>query len=82
VLRDDPLPPVPRRSEAALARARALVATGRLRDALPLLESIKITDPERPEADRLRGEIQHQLIVVGPLPAGAPALSAQGAALP
>lgn len=60
--------PVPRRAETALARARALMASGRLRDALPLLESIRSTDPERPEADRLRGDIQRQLIALGPLP--------------
>jgi len=60
--------PVPRRAETALARARALMASGRLRDAFPLLESIRSTDPERPEADRLRGDIQRQLIALGPLP--------------
>lgn len=59
-----------RRAETALGRARALVSSGRLRDALPLLESIRTTDPERPEADRLRADIQRQLIALGPLPAG------------
>lgn len=61
--------PVPRRAETALARARALMTSGRLRDALPLLESIRTTDPERPDADRLRADIQRQLIALGPLPA-------------
>ncbi|MEQ1727106.1 MAG: tetratricopeptide repeat protein [Vicinamibacterales bacterium] len=61
--------PVPRRAETALTRARALVTSGRLRDALPLLESIRATDPERPDADRLRADIQRQLIALGPLPA-------------
>ena len=42
--------------------------SGRLRDALPLLESIRTTDPERPEADRLRADIQRQLLALGPLP--------------
>lgn len=67
--------PVPRRAETAMARARSFVATGRLRDALVLLESIRATDPERPEADRLRAEIQRQLIAVGrvPVPVQAPA---------
>jgi tetratricopeptide (TPR) repeat protein len=60
--------PVPRRAEAALARARALVASGKLRDALPLLESIRSTDPERPDADRMRAEIQHQLLALDALP--------------
>jgi hypothetical protein len=64
------LPPVPRRAESALARARARVSSGRLRDALPLLESIRSTDPERAEADRMRADIQRQLIALGPLPAG------------
>lgn len=64
--------PVPRRAEAAMARARGFVASGRLRDALPILESIRATDPERPEADRLRAEIQRQLIAVGRLPVSAP----------
>jgi tetratricopeptide (TPR) repeat protein len=82
ILREDPLPPVPRRSEAALARARALVATGRLRDALPLLESIRTTDPERPEADRLRGEVQRELIAIGPLPAGGSAVAPPNRDLP
>jgi hypothetical protein len=66
--RDLALLPLPRRSEAALQRARLLVSTGKLRDALPLLESIRPTDPERQEADRLRADIQHQLIALGPLP--------------
>ncbi|MGC4080557.1 MAG: hypothetical protein QM736_00170 [Vicinamibacterales bacterium] len=60
--------PVPRRAEAALARARNLIAGGKLRDALPLLESIRPTDPEHADADRLRADIQRQLIALGPLP--------------
>ncbi len=69
--RDGALLPLPRRSEMTLARARALASTGKLRDALQLLDTIRITDPERPEADRLKAEIQHQLIALGPLPAPA-----------
>jgi len=65
--------PMPRPAEAALERARAMVASGRLRDALPLLESIRVTAPERAEADRLRGDIQRQLIALGRLPAQVPA---------
>lgn len=60
--------PIPRRAEGALARARALVSGGKLHDALPWLESIRPTDPERPDADRLRADIQRQLIALGPLP--------------
>ena len=58
--------PVPRRAEAALSRARALVSGGKLHDALPLLESIRPTDPERAEADRLRADVQRQLLALGP----------------
>ena len=65
--RDTSTLPLPRRSESALARARALVSSGKLRDALPLLESIRSTDPERADADRLRADVQRQLIALGPL---------------
>ena len=44
------------------------MSSGKLRDALTLLDAVRPTDPERAEADRLRGEIQHQLIAIGPLP--------------
>lgn len=74
--------PVPRRAETALARARALMTSGRLRDALPLLESIRATDPERPDADRLRADIQRQLIALGPLPAARVSLPAAEGLLP
>jgi tetratricopeptide (TPR) repeat protein len=65
--RDLTVLPLPRRSEAALARARTLVSGGKLRDAIPLLDSIRPTDPERAEADRLKADIQRQLIAIGPL---------------
>jgi tetratricopeptide (TPR) repeat protein len=54
--------PLPRRAETALARARALIAAGRLRDALVLLDTIRPPDAEKPDADRLRGDIQRQLL--------------------
>ncbi len=66
--------PLPRRGAGALARARALAESGRLRDALGALERVRVTDPERGEADRLRGEIQQQLIGLAlpvPSPTGA-----------
>jgi tetratricopeptide (TPR) repeat protein len=53
---------LPRRGETALARARSLASSGRLRDALSTLDLLKPTDPEKPDADRLRTEIQKQLI--------------------
>jgi hypothetical protein len=54
--------PVPRRGAGALRRAQALAASGRLRDALTVLDQVRPTDPERREADQLRGRIQRQLI--------------------
>jgi hypothetical protein len=69
--------PLPRRGEGALARARALAASGRLRDALGAIDRVRGTDPERAEADRLRGEIQQQLIGLAATPT--PAAEAAGA---
>jgi hypothetical protein len=60
-IRPDPLP-IARSSERLVARARAFQASGRLHDALRSLEAIDLADPIRPEADRLRGDIQRQLL--------------------
>jgi hypothetical protein len=61
----------------AMTRARTHVAGGRLRDALLALEDVRPTDPQQPEADRLRSEIQRQLIgVAGATAVTAPAESA------
>jgi tetratricopeptide (TPR) repeat protein len=65
--------PIPRRGETALARGRALAAGGRLHDALAVLEQVRPTDPQRDEADRLRGDIQRQLLALTRLPAPMPA---------
>jgi tetratricopeptide (TPR) repeat protein len=54
--------PLPRRGEIALDRARALVADGHLHEALTALDMIRPTDPQKPEADRVRSDIQHQLL--------------------
>jgi hypothetical protein len=67
VARDTVLP-LPRRSDVTLARARALAAGGRLHDALAALDEIRSTDPRRADADRLRGDLQRQLLAVTRLP--------------
>jgi len=59
--------PLPRRGEESLARARTLASGGHLREALVLLESVRLTDPQRVDADRLRGDIQRQLLTLTPL---------------
>ena len=67
VVRDSGLT-LPRRGELALARARAQTADGHLRDALVTLDTVRPTDPEKGEADRLRGEIQLQMLALTPVP--------------
>ncbi len=62
-------PSLPRRGETSLTRARALVASGHLHDALTALESVRPTDPQKTDADRLRADIQRQLLAVTALPA-------------
>ena len=57
-------PTVPRRGERALNRARVLAQNGHLRDALTNLEQVTITDEEKIDADRLRADIQRQLIAL------------------
>lgn len=55
-------PPIVRASDISLARARARFASGRHHEALAALDTIGIADPQRAEADRLRGEIQRALL--------------------
>ena len=62
--------PLPRRGETALLRARALAAGGHLRDALSALDAVRPTDPQQPDADRLRADIQQQLLALTPVPSG------------
>jgi tetratricopeptide (TPR) repeat protein len=70
IARDSSLPPsLPRRGETSLTRARALVASGHLRDALTALDLVRPTDPQKTDADRLRADIQRQLLAVTVLPA-------------
>jgi len=71
VVRDAPLP-LPRRGEEALARARTLAASGHLHDALSALDMVRTTDAQRAGADRLRGDIQRQLLALTTLPTAAP----------
>jgi len=64
--------PLPRRGETTLGQARALAASGHLHDALTALESIRPTDPQKADAERLRGDIQRQLLALTPMPAPLP----------
>ncbi len=66
----EPVEPLPivRRGELQLARARTLYADGRLREALRILEQIDIADPLRAESDRLRADVQRELLATIPSP--------------
>jgi len=71
VASDEPLPVV-RASEILLARARALHAGGRLRDALRALDRIGVADPFRAEADRLRADVQRDLLAAAGIQSSVP----------
>ena len=70
VARDASLP-VPRHGEETMTRARSLATSGHLREALSTLDGVRSTDPQRADADRLRGDIQRQLLALTSLPAPA-----------
>jgi tetratricopeptide (TPR) repeat protein len=56
--------PVPSPTEAYVARARSLFASGKLRDALRSLDRVPVGDALRPEAERIRADIQRELLAV------------------
>jgi tetratricopeptide (TPR) repeat protein len=60
---------LPRRGEMIMAKARALMASGHFHEALTALDTMRATDPQRADADRLRADIQRQLIALATLPA-------------
>jgi cytochrome c-type biogenesis protein CcmH/NrfG len=60
--------PLPRRGETALSKARGLAARGHLHEALTALDDVRFTDPQKADADRLRADIQRQLLAVTKLP--------------
>ena len=62
--------PLPRPGETMLTRARALMAGGHFHEALAALEAVRPTDPQKAEADRLRGDIQRQLLALTSIPSG------------
>ena len=62
---------VPRSSETALDRARALFASGRFYDALRAVDLVRPTDPLRGDADKLKAAIQRELLAFQTSPGGA-----------
>jgi hypothetical protein len=75
VVRSERIEPLPivRGSEVRMARAREMHSSGRLRDALQLLNEIDIADPLRQEADELKAVVQRDLLATAaPTPSAAP----------
>ena len=70
--------PLPSPTETYVVRARSLFASGKLRDALRALDRVPVGDALRPDAERLRADIQRELLAV----AGAEASSAASIAAP
>ena len=70
--------PVPSPTETYVAQARALFASGKLRDALRALDRVPVGDALRPDAERIRADVQRELLAV----AGAEASSASAIAAP
>jgi hypothetical protein len=60
-VREDALA-LPTNGEMAVATARSLVSRGDLHAALSALERVRPTDQQRAEADRLRADVQRQLL--------------------
>ena len=63
--------PIPAPTEGYLAQARAMFAGGKLRDALRALDRVPVGDTLRPEAERLRADIQRELLAVATAEASA-----------
>jgi len=53
---------IPRSSETAIVRAQALLASGKLYDALRAVDLVRPTDPLRGEAEKLKAAIQRELL--------------------
>lgn len=70
--------PVPKTADLLVARARALFVSGHLRDALAVLDGVSPADPAFVETQRLRAEIQHNLLEAAGLSEREPAASKPG----
>lgn len=66
--------PVPLPAESYLREARSLFAGGKLRDALRAVDRVPNGDSLRQDADRLRGEIQRELLAVASAEGSSPAI--------
>lgn len=75
---DAPLP-VPRVSDLLIDRAQGLFSRGHLHEAAAMLETVRLDDPRRADAERLLADIQRVLLAgAGDAAAPAPATSGAG----
>lgn len=74
--------PIPAPTEGYLAQARSLFAGGKLRDALRALDRVPVGDTLRPDAERLRADIQRELLAVAIAEASASAAARSAVAPP
>ena len=68
--------PIPAPAEGYLAQARAMFAGGKLRDAMRALDRVPVGDVLRPDAERLRADIQRELLAVAVAEASASSAAA------
>jgi tetratricopeptide (TPR) repeat protein len=68
--------PIPAPAETYLAQARTMFAGGKLRDALRALDRVPVGDSLRADAERLRADIQRELLAVASAEASASAAGA------
>ena len=68
--------PIPAPTETYLAQARTMFAGGKLRDALRALDRMPVGDALRADADRLRADIQRELLAVASAEASASSAAA------
>ena len=74
--------PIPAPTEGYLAQARSMFAGGKLRDALRALDRVPVGDALRPDAERLRADIQRELLAVAIAEASASAAARSAVAPP
>ena len=74
--------PIPAPTETYLTQARTMFAGGKLRDALRALDRVPIGDALRADAERLRADIQRELLAVASAEASASSAAATPASPP
>jgi hypothetical protein len=74
--------PLPSPTETYLVQARSLFRSGKLRDALRALDRVPAADALRPDSDRLRADIQRELLAVAAAEASSASSTAAQASPP